>query len=92
MNLPNTFKAATPFGLVDIDFPEVGGATFSGPQDAIDHLVHVMAQCTDGRGVSVSPQNLEPNTLQHFCQPHDGMVSIIPPLGLLRDEARLPHG
>ncbi len=80
MTRTDLYQAATPFGLIAFDFGEEGGCTVTGPQDAIDHFEHVISQCTNAVGASISLGNLEPSTLAHFCQPKDGLITIIPPV------------
>lgn len=74
------YRAVTPFGIVEIDFPEEGGVVMSGDLAAIVHLEEVMKDCTTDMGIGITRDNLEPRTLVEFCQPEGSGVSIIEPL------------
>ena len=76
----DTYTAITPFGIVEVDFPEDGGVVFMGSDIAVDHLKAVIGECTGSNGISLTPQNLEPNDFYHFCQPKGSGVTIMRPL------------
>ena len=76
----DTYTAITPFGIVEVDFPEDGGVVFDGAISAVEHLKAVIDECTGTNGISLTPQNLEPYDFYHFCQPKGSMVTIFEPL------------
>lgn len=76
----DTYTAITPFGIVQVDFPEDGGVVFDGAISAVEHLKAVISECTGSNGISLTPQNLEPIDFYHFCQPKGSMVTIMEPL------------
>lgn len=75
----DTYTAITPFGIVEVDFPEDGGVVFDGAISAVEHLKAVIDECTGTNGISLTPQNLEPYDFYHFCQPKGSMVTILEP-------------
>ena len=76
----DTFVVITPFGTINVDFPEDGGTTMEGPQDAIDHFRHVLKQCVGTHGYSLTPDNLEPVDLENLTPPADSLLQVVPPL------------
>ena len=76
---PDAYTAITPFGPVAVEFPEGGGSVFSGDDGAIFHLQDVMARNANGRGVAMTPRNLEPVDLVNFCQPDGSGIVVIEP-------------
>lgn len=75
----DVFVALTPFGTVKVDFPEAGGAVFSGPEFAVAHLCDVMGRCSNGVGATMTGSNLEPWDFFHFCQPAWSGITIVAP-------------
>lgn len=75
----DTFIALTPFGMVEVEFPEDGGSAMVGDDEAIRFLTYIMGQGTNAMGMSITPQNLEPSDLVNFCQPPGACIRIIPP-------------
>lgn len=87
----DVFTALTPFGTVKVDFPEDGGAVFSGPEAAVAHVRDVMGRCSNGVGATMTDSNLEPWDFLHFCQPPWSGITIVPPPDFpLEDEPAEP--
>lgn len=76
----DTYTAVTPFGAVEVDFPEEGGCILDGAVEAVDYLKSVMAKSVNGMGMSITPDNLEPVDFMDFCQPKGSGILIIEPL------------
>lgn len=83
---PDTFVALTPFGAVEVEFPEDGGSTLAGSPDAVWFLTGLMGRCTNAMGMTMTPQSLEPSDLVNFCQPPGSAVRIIPPADYSDDD------
>ncbi len=74
------FVVLTPYGRIDVDFPEDGGSTLASESPAaIEYLTGIMARNTNGHGISMDPQNMEPIDLVNFCQPPGSGIIVLPP-------------
>lgn len=81
MNTPaDLYKALTPFGPVEVEFPEDSGVIFHGEGVAVDHLLAVIGENTNSQGQVMTPANLEPHDFFHFCQPEGSGVKILAPI------------
>lgn len=76
---PDYYTAITPFGVASVEFPEDGGSVFSGDDGAVFHLQDVMVRNMNGRGIAMTPRNLEPVDLVNFCQPDGSGIVVIEP-------------
>lgn len=79
MHRTDTYTASTPFGAVEVDFPEDGGSVFTGDAAAVDYLKSVICQQVGQGGISLTPENLEPIDFLNFCQPKGSGIVIIEP-------------
>lgn len=79
MTRTDVYVAVTPFGALEISFPEEGGCTMGGPDLAREHLRSVMSAAVKPLGLSITEGNMEPRDLVMFCQPAGSGVSIIEP-------------
>lgn len=75
----DTYTASTPFGAVEVDFPEDGGCTFVGEIAAVEYLKSVIGKRVGQGGISLTPENLEPIDFLNFCQPKGSGIAIIEP-------------
>lgn len=78
-NRDDVYTASTPFGAVEVEFPEDGGSLFSGAPDAVAYIKDVMARNTNGRGITMTEANLEPVDFVNFCQPTGSGILIAEP-------------
>jgi hypothetical protein len=76
----DVYTAITPFGAVEVDFPEDGGSIFDGPEGAVAHLKAVMAVGVNAMGMTMTENNLEPSDFLSFCQPAGSGITIVEPL------------
>lgn len=93
------WRVITPFGPLLVVFTDAGPAQLEGNDLAVDHLCLVMAERTNAMGMAMTPENLEPHDLYHFCQ-GDGVTVIAPddfdtnpeedPMSLILDDAGGP--
>lgn len=94
-NNPEAFRAETPFGLVQVLFPDDGGVEYDGPAPAVTFLQALISEQTGEDGAALSPQAIDPADLLNFCQPAGAGVKILPPLedetmGLPTEEGTAP--
>lgn len=80
---PDRYTAFTPSGPVEIDFPEDGGCIMEGDDDAVAYLCDFIEKNTNGRGMLMSVDTLEPVDLVNFCQPKSSGITILEPLNEL---------
>lgn len=73
----DVYRVVTPYGPIEVYFPEDVGVEYSGNPLAVDYLHTVIRQGTNSQGQSMTPDSLEPVELLHFCQ-RDG-VSVFEP-------------
>lgn len=73
----DAWRVFTPFGPLVVDFPDAGPARLLGDSLAVDHLLQLMTERTNAMGMVMTPENLEPHDLYHFCQV-DGVTVIAP--------------
>lgn len=79
----DTYTAVTPFGAVEVDFPEEGGSVFVGDPAAVEYLQSVIRQCIGQGGQGLTPESIEPVDFTDFCQPEGSGVLIIEPFDLM---------
>lgn len=75
----DVYTAITPFGAVEVGFPEDGGSVFSGPPGAVEHIKEIMAIGVNAMGMTMTDGNLEPSDFLNFCQPAGSGITIIEP-------------
>lgn len=83
--MDDVFTAITPFGVVEVGFPEDGGSTFDGPELAVQHVLDTLSLATNAMGMTMTQSSLEPNDFLAFGQPEGSGVKIIAPEGFERD-------
>lgn len=75
----DVYTAITPFGAVEVDFPEDGGSVFNGPPGAVEHIKAIMAIGVNAMGMTMTEGSLEPSDFMRFCQPAGSGITIIEP-------------
>jgi hypothetical protein len=83
----DTYTAVTPFGAVEVDFPEDGGSVFVGDAGAVEYLKSVIEQCVGQGGIRLTPDTIEPIDFTDFCQPKGSGILIIEPFDLMMEKA-----
>lgn len=76
---PNAYIVMTPYGALEIDFPEDGGNVITGPADAQTFFGDVVSETVGPMGIGLSLRGLEPVHLTGFLdQPAKGLKVIAP--------------
>ena len=77
---PEAYQAITPYGPVQVLFPDDGGVEYDGPGAAVAYLQALISEQSGEDGRMLSPDSIDPLDLLNFCQPVGGRVQILPPL------------
>lgn len=85
-NRTDVYRAITPLGIVEVEFPEDGGSLMEGDPLAVAYLRDVIGLQTGSLGMTMSPSSLEPDDFEAFCQPPGSHVVIIAPIDAMGDE------
>lgn len=77
----SAYLVVTPFGTLQIEFPEDGGNVITGPDDARMFFSDMLSETTGPMGITLSLRALEPEHLTGFCDRADKGLRVIAPLG-----------
>lgn len=77
---PEAYQAVTPYGPVQVFFPDDGGVEYDGPAVAVTYLKAIINEQTGQDGRLLSPDSIDPLDLLNFCQPAGSAIHVLEPL------------
>lgn len=80
-NRTDVYRAYTPLGVVEVEFPEDGGSLLDGPPEAVRFLSSMIGGQVGAMGMTLTPASMEPDEFVALCQPDGSGVVILPPTG-----------
>lgn len=87
----DTYIVFTPYGIVRATFPEDAGIAMEGHEDAIAAVRRAILASIDERGMTTTPEALDPDRFVQWCQGPDSSITILPPAMDGMEPEPLPH-